>query len=247
MGKSEDDEFPLSSIEAASIIESNRSRRENRVCFCNYLIRLINLKCILALLLGISVFISAIFWLPPFLKLYDHGDKDLDSQYTGHAIVASFKLQKPVSLVKDNVMQLEADIYDEIESANAKVVIISLERSGLNSTYVVFAINSLSERSQISLTELSLIESYFGLFVTGDAKLLLTTSLFGEPSAFEVLKFPGGITIIPREDVYPLQNVQISFNFTLNNSIHQIQDNINALYDQLGSGLHLTRQEVILL
>ncbi|KAL9239650.1 hypothetical protein vseg_013953 [Gypsophila vaccaria] len=249
MGKSEDDEFPIESIETT--IESNRRSSGGVISGCNCsnlisLIRVIKLNCVLAILLGISVFISAIFWLPPFLKLSNHGDKDLESICKGHAIVASFELQKPVSFVK-NVAQLEADIYYELESANAKVVIISLEGAGLNSTYVVFAIDSLSKRSKISEFQLSLIQPIFGSFVTKQAKFRLTTSLFGEPSSFEVLKFPGGFTIVPRENVYPLQSDQISFNFTLNNSIHQIQQNVNALYDQLNAGLHLTQQEILYL
>ncbi|KAH9626947.1 hypothetical protein KSS87_003898 [Heliosperma pusillum] len=284
MGKAEDDEFSLASTaaaEAASLEEANRRREEEeRSCCCNFWFKfnkLIKLKCIFALLLGFSVFISALFWLPPFLKLSDLGDKDLDPRFRDQPNQVTFKSSnapsfelvlagkecrrvcsdeaqsddyklsslKPVSFVKDYVSQLEADIYDELEAANAKVVILSLEGSGLNSTNVVFGIDPLSKRSKISLAELSLIRSYFGYFVTRENKLLLTTSLFGEPSFFEVLKFPGGITISPSQHIYPLQKVQIYFNFTLNNSILQIQDNFEVLVAQLNSGLRLTPQETL--
>ncbi|KAK9669556.1 hypothetical protein RND81_13G139200 [Saponaria officinalis] len=251
MGKvEEDDEFSASSTAAAEALsrdEANRRREEEeRGFFCNFWIKFskfIKLKCILALLLGISVLISALFWLPPFSKLSDLGDKDLDPRFRGHAIVASFKLQKPLSFVNNNLPQLEADIYDELEAANVKVVILSLESSGVNSTDIVFGIDPLTKRSKIPLPDLSTIRSYFGYFFTKENEFLLTTSVFGEPSFFEVLKFPGGITIRPPQNVYPLQKVQISFNFTLNNSILQIQENFEALLQQLNSGLHLTRQE----
>lgn len=68
--------------------------------------------------------------------------------------------------------------------------------------------------------------------------------MFGDPLSFEVLKFPGGITIIPFQSAYLLQKVQIGFNFTLNFSIHEIQENFQELTSQLKSGLHLAAYEV---
>uniref|UniRef100_A0A7N0T9Q7 DUF7036 domain-containing protein n=1 Tax=Kalanchoe fedtschenkoi TaxID=63787 RepID=A0A7N0T9Q7_KALFE len=73
--------------------------------------------------------------------------------------------------------------------------------------------------------------------------LRLTASLFGNPYAFEMLKFPEGITVTPSKGVYLLQKVQIYFNFTLNFSISQIQDNFDDLTAQLKSGLHLSPYE----
>lgn len=41
--------------------------------------------------------------------------------YPDHYIVASFNLWKPVSLLEDNILQLENDIFDEIVAPSIKV------------------------------------------------------------------------------------------------------------------------------
>lgn len=240
MGKPEDDEFSRSStaIGAEGVSGSNADRGGCRFS------RFIGLRCLLALLLGISVFLSAIFWLPPFLKLADLGDSDLDPRYKGHTIVARFTLKKTAAYLKDNVEQLETDIYYELEAARTKVTVLSLESlPGSNETDVVFGVDPESKHSSIAPAELSLIRASFGYLVIRQTNLQLTTSLFGQPSIFEVLKFPGGITVSPPQNAYPLQKVQILFNFTLNNSILQIQENFEDLRNQLKSGLHLTYNE----
>ncbi|XP_044504968.1 E3 ubiquitin-protein ligase arkadia-like isoform X2 [Mangifera indica] len=125
-----------------------------------------------------------------------------------------------------------------------KVVILSLEPvAGLNKTKVVFAVDPDAKSSKISLYSQSLIKSSFVSFVIDQSFLRLTTSLFGDPFTFEVLKFPGGITVIPLQSAFPLQKVQILFRFTLNFSIYQIQVNFNELTSQLKSGLHLAAYE----
>ena len=119
-----------------------------------------------------------------------------------------------------------------------------MESSGLNSSSVVFAIDPVSKNSMSSL-QLSLIRSTFVLLVIRQTDFELNSSHpLGDPSFFEVLKFPGGITVIPPQTAYPLQKVQILFNFTLNNSILQIQENFEVLRNQLALGLHLTPDEV---
>jgi hypothetical protein len=60
----------------------------------------------------------------------------------------------------------------------------------------------------------------------------LTGSLFGNSSSFEVVKFPGGITIIPPQTAFLLQKPHATFNFTLNYPIYKIQDRTNELKDQ---------------
>lgn len=244
MGKlDEDDEFSLSSAAAvrASVEGISGNNVERRGCswfFCSF----IKLKCFLALLLGIAVFLSAVFWLPPFLNFADRGDSDLDPRYRGHTIVASFKLLKPVSFLEDNVEQLEADLYLDFGATNSKVLILSMESSGINKTDIVFAIDPVSKYS-ISTAQQSLIRSNFENLVIRQMTFELSSYLFGEPSFFEVLKFPGGITVSPYQTAYPLQKVQILFNFTLNNSILQIQENFEVLRNQLALGLHLTGNE----
>lgn len=46
--------------------------------------------------------------------------------FPGHDIVASFMLEKPVSFVNDNILQLADDIFDEISVSHTKVCPIIL-------------------------------------------------------------------------------------------------------------------------
>ena len=125
------------------------------------------------------------------------------------------------------------------------MVILSLEPiAGSNETMVVFGVDPDANYSKISQTVQSLIRRNFVSMVLQQPPLSLTTSLFGVPYLFEVLKFPGGITISPPQPAFLLQKVKIFFNFTLNFSIHQIQINFDELTSQLKSGLNLTPNEV---
>ena len=122
-------------------------------------------------------------------------------------------------------------------------VILSLEPLvGSNTTKIVFGVDA--KDSKISVPSLSLIRASFASLVANQLSLRLTASLFGDPLFFEVLKFTGGITVIPLQSAFLLQKVQIPFNFTLNFSIHQIKDNFKELTSQLKLGLHLTPYEV---
>lgn len=111
-------------------------------------------------------------------------------------------------------------------------------------TKVVFAVDPDGEYSEMSSPAVSLIRSLFTSLVIHQSVLQLTSSLFGDPYFFEVLKFKGGITIIPQQNAFPLQTVQTKFNFSLNFPIYQIQSNFNELTSQLKSGLHLASFEV---
>jgi hypothetical protein len=188
-----------------------------------------------------------------------------------HDIVASFKLNKTVSLLEDNILQLADDIFSVIPYPSTKVlalsvvflmtyliflnfdvlyflnqvVILSLEPDvESNTTKVVFAVDPDTKYSKISQTYESLIRESFVSLVIKQIPLSLNTSLFGDPFLFEVLKFPGGITITPIQSAFLLQGVQIRFNFTLIFSISEIQLRFNELKSQLKSGLHLAPYEV---
>ncbi|KAJ6700203.1 HYDROXYPROLINE-RICH GLYCOPROTEIN FAMILY PROTEIN [Salix purpurea] len=115
--------------------------------------------------------------------------------------------------------------------------------AGSNITKVMFGVDPLQNDSKISSTDQSLIRGLFGSLVVNDSSLRLTKSLFGDAFSFEVLKFPGGITIIPPQSVFLLQKVRIPFNFTLNFSIFQTRENFAELKSQLMTGLHLTTRE----
>ncbi|XP_077242604.1 uncharacterized protein LOC143883130 [Tasmannia lanceolata] len=214
--------------------------QHNAECPCR--IPAAGIRCVAALLFGVAVLLSAIFWLPPFLKYGDRGNLDPDEQFGAH-ILASFKLQKPVSLLNANRLKLETDVFDEIAVPNTTVLVTSLEPlAGSNWTNVVFGVWPYGENSTISLPSLSLLRDTFASLVTKQLKLPLTPSLFGDPSFFQVLKFPGGITVIPPQNAFPLQK-QLVFNFTLNFSIYQIQGVFDEFKSQLKSYLHLTSYE----
>ena len=133
---------------------------------------------------------------------------------------------------------------DLIGSLN-QVVILSIEPlTGSNTTKVVFGVDPDVGYSKISSTALSLIRASFESLVIHQPSLHLTKSLFGDPLFFEVLKFSGGITVIPPQSAFLLQKVQILFNFTLNFSIYQIQVNFDEMTSQLKAGLHLATYEV---
>lgn len=95
--------------------------------------------------------------------------------------------------------------------------------------------------NQVSLSVLrsSLIELFLQIY-----NLTLTSSIFGNSSMFEILKFPGGITVIPLQFASIWQIPQILFNFTLNNSITDILEKFTEFKDQLKSGLYLMSYEV---
>lgn len=238
MGKGEEEQ-PIPSSTTLDARSTNQNA-ENRCCKFK---GLVSFKCVFVLLLGLGVLVSAVFLLP-FFKNGDLGDLDLDNKYKGHDIVASFILEKPVSFVKDNILQLADDIFDEISVSHTKVEIISLENiAGSNITEVIFAVDSEVKNGTVSLTALSLVRSEFETLITGQSSLHLTAPLFGYPFSFDVLKFRGGITVSPKQSGFLMQQVQILFNFTLNFSIDEIQDNFHELKSQLKSGLHLSSYE----
>lgn len=125
------------------------------------------------------------------------------------------------------------------------MVILSLDPlPGSNMTKVEFAVDPYSKYSGMSSASASLIRASFESLVIGQSFLQVTSSLFGHPFSFEVLKFKGGITIVPQQHAFLLQKAQIQFNFTLNFSIQEIQLNFDELTSQLKSGLHLAPYEV---
>nr|GEX37759.1 vacuolar protein-sorting protein bro1-like [Tanacetum cinerariifolium] len=232
MGKGEEHPLPT------TITDSSQSTVTSSNNCCCSVFGLFRFRCVFVLILGLAVLLSAVFWLPIF---QDHGDLDLDDvHYKGHDIVATFMIQKPLSLVQDDIPQLGGDIFDEIRVPTTKVVILTTENiPSSNTTKIVFGVDPVEHNSKISSYAKSLVRDSFVSLVLHQSPLRLTESLFGEPSSFEVLKFVGGITVTPDQSAYPLQKVQIRFNFTLNFSIEQILDHFDELTSQLKLGLHL--------
>ncbi|KAL0866373.1 hypothetical protein Bca101_045491 [Brassica carinata] len=161
-----------------------------------------------------------------------------------HRIVASFDVGKPVTFLENNLLQLENDITDEMSFPMTKVVVLALESlRNLNRTTVVFAIDPEKKNDKIPTEIESLIKAAFVTLVENQLSFRLTEVLFGQPFLFEVLKFPGGITVIPSQPVFPLQKAQLLFNFTLHFSIYQIQSNFEELTTQLEKGINLAPYE----
>ncbi|KAH6832513.1 hydroxyproline-rich glycoprotein family protein [Perilla frutescens var. hirtella] len=234
MGKAEEEE-PLPSTPLDAQGTNPASGSSNGCCLsCSRLRKSVTFRCVFVLVLGVAVLLSAVFWLP-FFHLRDH--KDLDLDYAGHDIVASFMLRKPASSLEDHILQLQRDIFDEISFSSVKVDILSVDPSAEpNITKVLFAVES-------DLTTQSLIRDSFMYLILRRSVFQLTASLFGDPFSFEVLKFKGGITASPEQKAFLMQSGQIRFNFTLNFSIDEILNNFDELRSQLRTGLHLAPYE----
>ncbi|CAL4959514.1 unnamed protein product [Urochloa decumbens] len=205
--------------------------------------RVVRLQCVAALVLGVAVLLSALFWLPPFAGRGRGAEGADPGDEFGAAIVASFRLHKTVPELSGNKSKLEFDIYEEIGIPNSTVVVNTLHPlDGSNWTNVIFSIVPIPENLTFSSTGLSILRSYFMSLVVRQSTLHLTESLFGNSSSFEVVKFPGGITIIPPQTAFLLQP-HATFNFTLNYPIYKIQDRTNELKDQMKAGLLLSPYE----
>jgi hypothetical protein len=125
-----------------------------------------------------------------------------------------------------------------LEPVNASI-------NGSADTTVVFCIWPYPKNTTISPTWISIIRSSFMSLVVRQSTLQLTEPLFGNSSFFEVLRFPGGITIIPEQNAFLLQRPHAFFNFTLNFPIYKVQDEIEELKNQMKRGLYLNSYEVI--
>lgn len=126
-----------------------------------------------------------------------------------------------------------------------QVAVLSMHRSSAsNCTGVVFGVLSDPLYIPINPVYLSLLRSSLIELFLQQSNLTVTTSIFGQPSTFEILKFQGGITVIPMQAALIWETPQILFNFTLNNSISDILGNFSEFKDQLKYGLHLSSYEV---
>lgn len=113
-----------------------------------------------------------------------------------------------------------------------------------NWTNVVFGVLSDPMNASINPVFLSVLRSSSVELFLQQSNLTLTTSIFGNASMFEILKFPGGVTVIPPQSASIWEIPQILFNFTLNNSISELLDNFDDFKEELKFGLHLKSDEV---
>ncbi|OMO92097.1 hypothetical protein COLO4_17873 [Corchorus olitorius] len=249
MGKNEDPN--LRQREQSSESESNQE--QNGFCcgrsrlFLSRISKEFSFRCVFVLFLSLSVLLPGIFWIRPFRSLKSGFDAKQAIKLST-PVHAYFKLQKPVSELVQYIGKLEYDIYEEIGVPDTKVAILSMHQSGAsNYTDVVLGVLSDPMNAPMNPVSLSVLRSSLIELFLRQSNLTLTTPIFGQPSKFEILKFPGGITIIPMQSGSIFQTTQILFNFTLNNSIAEIQENFIELKDQLRYGLGLRSYENILL
>ncbi|KAJ4885830.1 zinc finger (C3HC4-type RING finger) family protein [Raphanus sativus] len=245
MGKPEEDGNLRAGEEEAPGDSAERRRNARCGCGCfEWISGFVGCKCLFVVLLSVSLFLSALFLLLPFGGAVDRGDSSyLDPRFKGHAVVASFSLDRPKSFLSEHLAQLRNDIFQEMSYISINVTILALESHEPNMTKVVFGIDHDTAYGEILPMSLSAIKGMFESVLINQSPLQLTKPLFGETFLFEVLKFPGGITVIPPQSAFPLQKFKLSFNFTLNYSIQQIQINFNTLAIQLKNGLNLAPYE----
>ncbi|KAK9071789.1 hypothetical protein SSX86_008218 [Deinandra increscens subsp. villosa] len=207
--------------------------------------RLFSFKCVFVLLLGISVIFTAVF---SIFHLH-HRQYGFDAKASikhSARIHGCFQLQKPVSYLLPRITRLEYDIYSEIAVPYTQVAILSMHKANAsNSTHVVFGVLPNPMNSSIDTMSLIVLKSSLLDLFNQRSNLTLTTSIFGQPSSFDILKFPGGITVIPKQSASIWMLRQARFNFTLPNSVREIEENFGELKEQLKSGLHLKPSESV--
>lgn len=204
-------------------------------------------KCAVVLLLGVAAFLSAVFAILPIR--YRHAGFDAkDSFKLAATVQAYFELHKPVSEFIPYIPRLEYDINGEIGVPYSKVIVLSMHQTSVSdATSVVFGFLFDSIDDSMYPASLSVLKSSLVDLFLQQYNLTLSSSFFGSTSSFEILKFPGGITIIPEPAAMILQIPQILFNFTLNSSIYDVKENILELKEQLRMGLQLMPSEVVLI
>ncbi|KAM5574545.1 hypothetical protein ABKV19_013809 [Rosa sericea] len=215
--------------------------------FFNGIARQFSFRCVFVLILGLSVFLSGIFWILPRHSV-NYGFDAKEAIKLSATVQAYFRLEKPVRELVPHIGQLEYDIYGEIGVPGTKVAILSMHQYGAsNWTDVVFGVLSDPVNVPILPVSLSVLRSSLVELFLKQSNLTLTASTFGQPYMFEILKYPGGITVIPGQAASIWQIPQILFNFTLNNSITEIVENFGELKEQLRFGLHLRPYEDVFL
>ncbi|KAK4770851.1 hypothetical protein SAY87_031383 [Trapa incisa] len=159
-GSAEEGQEPHRNHHSVSVT-SEPSRNPRIRCRCGWVLRHVGLKCVVFHVLSVAGFLSAAFWLLPFLNLGDQRDLYLDSRFKGHGIVASFYVAKLFSFLKHSIMQLKDDISGEMNAPNIKVVILFLEYvPGQNVSKVFFAVDSDKDSPEIPIAAQSLITGH---------------------------------------------------------------------------------------
>lgn len=202
------------------------------------------LKCVVALVLSLNLLAFGVWSLPIFGKKNETSGESVPANNLQAQIQASFRLQKPFSAVNANILKLEAAIWEEISVPSAKAAVTSIEPlDETNSTEVIFDVLPDTEHTNISSYGLFLLRETFITLLSGSYNLSLKSQAFGDPYFFQLLKFPGGITVVPKQKVFPLQQNPVLLNFTLHGTIAQVVQNLNQLRKQLSIYLRVRPNE----
>lgn len=163
-------------------------------------------------------------------------------------VEASFRLRKSVLDIQKNLSQLQLDLQNEIGIPDTQIDIVSIAPlTYKNCTEVRFTVSPNEPSDLIEPVELSLLrETFVELFTQRSVNLSLTSTVFGTVSRFEVLQFPGGITVVPPQPGFPLSKVFVLFNFTLHNSLTHVHRNFAKFRLQLANGILLKPNETLL-
>ncbi|KAE8654381.1 putative serine/threonine-protein kinase samkC-like isoform X2 [Hibiscus syriacus] len=218
-------------------------------------------RCVFVFFLSLSVLLPGIFWILPSRSVKSGFDAKqainlsvplvsflvccLCYYYLFFAapVHVHFTLEKPVSELVQHIRKLEYDIYEEIGVPYTKVAILSMHKSGAsNSTYVVFGVLPDPVNRPINPVYLSVLRSSLIELFLRHSNLTLTTSVFGQPSELEILKFPGGITVNPLQSasicwLKPLQALRRRI--SVNNSVFGKVKSV-SLSSYLNGTLHPT-------
>ncbi|CAI9103882.1 OLC1v1002465C3 [Oldenlandia corymbosa var. corymbosa] len=204
-----------------------------------------NFKCVFVLIMSVAIFWVALSSLL-HIRHKNYGYDAKESIKISAVIQAHFILQKPVSQLVHHIAELEYDIFGEIGVPDTKVVILSMHPANVsNITNVVFGVLSNPPNASLNPVFSSLLKSTCVELFLQQSNLTLTNITFGQPTSFEILKFPGGITLIP-EQLSPIGQIpQILFTFSLSNSVQEIKDKYSELKRQLRVGLDLMPNEIV--
>ncbi|GAB4847826.1 hypothetical protein Ancab_026887 [Ancistrocladus abbreviatus] len=204
-----------------------------------------NFKCLIVLVFSLAVFLSTVFWLIPIHSRISGFDASGTVKLQA-TVKAYFRLQKPVAQLIAYVDQLEDELFEEVGVPDTKVVVLSLHQSGAsNWTDAIFGVLPDPTNAPMNPVSLSLLKSSLIELFLQQTNLTLNESIFGQPSSFELIKVTGGITVIPVQPASTWPMPQMLFNFTLNNSIYDIRENLVELKQQLKAGLHLRSYEYV--
>ncbi|KAF7086140.1 hypothetical protein CFC21_089475 [Triticum aestivum] len=191
-------------------------------------------KCVVALVLGVVVFLSAFFMV---LQFRSPGNSMPDAPGTLiDEIQAGFILLKPLAELTPHVAELQQEINRQIGVPNTTVS-VSMQALFLSFTVVEFDVLPDPINTSISARSMHALRKNLIQLTLQQLNLSLTPSVFGYPLCVQMLGFPGGITIElePLQDNSILQVAQPLFNVTLDMSIRQLRDIYIDLTNKNGS------------